>query len=89
MTAINPFDFFVEPYAEKYPFTYDPVLAKELIPYLETLPAGPKLQSLIADFRRDKVRTNDYLVEINQRLQRDDQVRHPHGAGRADAARRR
>ncbi len=71
MTAINPFDFFVETYAEQCPFTYDPVLAKELIPYLETLPAGPKLQSLIAELRRGKVRTNDYLVEINQRLQRE------------------
>ncbi len=44
---------------------------KELIPYRETLPAGPKLQGLIAEFRRDKVGTNDYLVEINQRLQRE------------------
>src|SRR6516225_9870958 len=36
MTVINPFDFFVEQSAEVYPFRYDPVVAKELIPYLET-----------------------------------------------------
>src|SRR5260221_8771260 len=36
MTAINPFDFFIEEYAEIYPFTYDPILARELVPYLET-----------------------------------------------------
>ena len=70
MTAINPFDFFIEASAEQYPFTYHPVVAKELIPYLETLPAGPKLQALIVELRRDKVCTIDYLVDINQRLQR-------------------
>jgi uncharacterized protein (DUF2126 family)/transglutaminase-like putative cysteine protease len=70
MTAINPFDFFIEASAEEYPFAYDLALAKELIPYLETLPIGPKLQALIAELRRDKVCTIDYLVEINQRLQR-------------------
>jgi len=69
MTSINPFDFFVETHAEHYPFAYDPVVAKELIPYLETLPAGPKLQGLIADLRRDGASTNDFLVEINRRVQ--------------------
>ena len=32
MTVINPFDFFVEAYAEHFPFTYAPALAKELDP---------------------------------------------------------
>ena len=36
MTVINPFDFFLEPSAENYPFAYEPMLARELIPYLET-----------------------------------------------------
>jgi transglutaminase-like putative cysteine protease len=35
MEVINPFDFFVEEYAEKFPFRYDDILAKELVPYLE------------------------------------------------------
>jgi uncharacterized protein (DUF2126 family)/transglutaminase-like putative cysteine protease len=69
MTAINPFDFFIESSAEHYPFAYDDVLARELIPYLEVQPAGPKLQHLIADLRRDGVRTVDYLVELNRHLQ--------------------
>jgi uncharacterized protein (DUF2126 family)/transglutaminase-like putative cysteine protease len=70
MTTINPFDFFVEASAEKYPFAYDPLLAKELAPYLEALPPGPTLHALLAELRHDDPRTIDYLVEINSRLQK-------------------
>ena len=69
MTPINPFDFFVEESAEKYPFRYDEITAKELIPYLETLPAGPRLQALIDTHRKTDVRSVDYLVELNQAVQ--------------------
>src|SRR6202167_2525236 len=43
MTVINPFDFFLEKYAEEFPFQYDPILARELIPYLRARRAGNKL----------------------------------------------
>ena len=43
MTIVNPFDFFVEPYAEHYPFAYAAALAKELNPFLETEPLTPRL----------------------------------------------
>jgi uncharacterized protein (DUF2126 family)/transglutaminase-like putative cysteine protease len=69
MTTINPFDFFVANSAEHYPFTYDPVLKRELVPYLETLPAGPQLTALVDALRRSDVRTVDHLVAINQRFQ--------------------
>jgi uncharacterized protein (DUF2126 family)/transglutaminase-like putative cysteine protease len=69
LTALNPFDFFIDSCAENYPFAYEDVLARELIPYLETLPAGPQLEALIAQCRRDKIRTVDYVVELNSRLQ--------------------
>src|SRR5687768_4148637 len=36
LEAFNPFDFFLEPYAEKYPFEYPPELRAELEPYLAT-----------------------------------------------------
>ena len=54
--------------AETYPFVYEPVLARELIPYLETEPAGPRLGALVEELRKGDIRIEDYLVEINQRL---------------------
>src|SRR6185369_11060898 len=71
MTAINPFDFFIEPSAEKIPFVYDATLTRELVPYLETLPAGPKLTELVKSLRKEGCQTNDFLVGINQRLQKE------------------
>src|SRR5438045_4858492 len=41
MTVYNPFDFFIEEYAEVLPFAYTSELAKELIPYLELEEGGP------------------------------------------------
>jgi uncharacterized protein (DUF2126 family)/transglutaminase-like putative cysteine protease len=35
MKVINPFDFFIEGYAETYPFHYPPELAADLKPYLD------------------------------------------------------
>ena len=70
MTVINPFDFFLEKYAEEFPFQYDPVLKRELTPYLKRRRAGPKLQALIAESRKEKIRTNDFLVDVNQRIQK-------------------
>src|SRR5689334_4246818 len=38
MAVINPFDFFLEPAAERIPFDYDALSRRELAPYLETAP---------------------------------------------------
>src|SRR3954452_18259217 len=35
MAVFNPFDFFLEPAAEIFPFEYEPGLKKELAPFLE------------------------------------------------------
>src|ERR1700683_3104227 len=43
MAVFNPFDFFLEPTAEDYPFPYDDALTRELRPFLETETAGPEL----------------------------------------------
>ncbi|OUD12270.1 DUF2126 domain-containing protein [Thioflexithrix psekupsensis] len=71
MVVINPFDFFLEDYAENYPFTYEETLAKELTPYLEITERGERLMAWVAGVDRKKQRTVDFLVAINQRLQQD------------------
>ena len=74
MTVINPFDFFVEPYAEHYPFTYAPALAKELQPFLETAELGPRLNTWLQKFRatiKPEESTVLMLVRLNQQLQQE------------------
>jgi uncharacterized protein (DUF2126 family) len=71
MTVINPFDFFVDEKAETCPFEYPPVLARELTPYRETEPAGPRRAALVAELQKSGIRTIDYLVEINRRLSQE------------------
>ena len=51
MAVINPFDFFVEASAEHWPFTYEPALAKELAPYLETEIPGPLFDNYLVLYR--------------------------------------
>src|SRR5579863_9927939 len=48
MAVYNPFDFFLEPGAEQYPFSYDSSAARELRPFLETEPAGPGFSAFLA-----------------------------------------
>jgi len=70
MAVHNPFDFFLEPDAETYPFVYEAGLRKDLEPNLATMPAPPLLKKWLRDLRgRTDVRTIDFLVELNQRLQ--------------------
>lgn len=71
MAVLNPFDFFLEPSAEVYPFAYDPELAGELAPYRRQDPLTPRLAEYLASIPRQASSTNQMLVELNQRLQRD------------------
>ena len=75
MTVINPFDFFVEKYAEYFPFAYPEQLQLELSPYLKIEKSGPLLAEWVAKAKEEilskKILTNDFLVSINQRLQKD------------------
>ncbi|MEO5348400.1 MAG: transglutaminase family protein [Magnetococcus sp. YQC-3] len=68
LTVINPFDFFVEESAETFPFRYDPLLSKELAPYLEAEPAGPLLQEWLNSVELHDAKTVLFLVAMNRRL---------------------
>jgi uncharacterized protein (DUF2126 family) len=70
MSVINPFDFFLEPSAEKFPFAYDPGLRHELLPFLEKLPATPLFKAFVDGVPRGPTVTADFLVALNQRAQR-------------------
>jgi uncharacterized protein (DUF2126 family) len=64
----NPFDFFLEPAAERFPFEYEPWLERELRPFREILPAGPRLERRLAAVDPAPRRTVDFLVELNREL---------------------
>ena len=70
MTVINPFDFFLEEYAEHFPFSYPEQLLKELAPYLEVREDGPLLKAFLADISREPQAIVNFLVDINQRVHR-------------------
>lgn len=69
MTVVNPFNFFLEPDAMEYPFQYESSLAKDLQPFLGTTDPGPELTALLSSIDRSSIKTIDFLVDLNQRLQ--------------------
>ena len=71
MIIINPFDFFLEPGADTFPFTYASKLKSDLEPYLAKEPAGKRLDAYLAKIDRRPKPTNDFLVGLNQQLSRD------------------
>ncbi|MBA2963719.1 MULTISPECIES: DUF2126 domain-containing protein [Ramlibacter] len=71
MAVYNPFDFFLEPSAETFPFQYEPAVAQELAPYLACEPVTPLLRAYIDKVDRQPRRITDFLVSLNQQVQRD------------------
>ena len=71
MSVQNPFDFFLEESADRFPFDYDPALKAELGPYLSPEPAGPLLRAWLDRLPTEEMQTVDFLVEVNRRLQQD------------------
>ena len=87
MAVFNPFDFFLEPAAEKFPFEYDPLLDHELEPFRLKCELTPHFLAYLSDVRTEilgaayqwkpgdtpdpRSRTIDFLVAINQKVSRD------------------
>jgi uncharacterized protein (DUF2126 family) len=68
LSPFNPFDFFLEPGIEEYPFQYAPELVKDLEPYLSVEPAGPLLQTFLDKLSDEKRGTISFLVDLNRRV---------------------
>ena len=85
LAMFNPFDYFLEPEAEHFPFKYDKALDHELAPFQLKEPPTPLLGKFVGEVKREllgragkapgtpeqRPRTNDFLVGLNQRLWRD------------------
>jgi uncharacterized protein (DUF2126 family)/transglutaminase-like putative cysteine protease len=86
MTVINPFDFFIDEGARKWPFAYDDELACDLAPYLAQGAGGPLVDRWVAGIPRTATSLIDFLVALNRRV-RDDvdySVRMEHGVQTPD-----
>ena len=70
LEVINPFDFFVEPYAEIWPFKFPPELHEDLSAFVQPEPAGRRIAEFLQTVSRSPRNTVDFLVDLNQRLQR-------------------
>jgi uncharacterized protein (DUF2126 family)/transglutaminase-like putative cysteine protease len=90
LTAINPIDFFVEDYAQRFPFGYDPALASDLEPYLRPV-AGTRVKQwlgatggppdggvavidFLANLNRWVAREIAYTVRLEQGVQTPDET---------------
>lgn len=71
MAVHNPFDFFLEPSAEKTPFVYDTALESELAPFRIRAPLTELLRKYVRSIPRKPIRTIDFLVAVNQRIYKD------------------
>lgn len=89
MMVINPLDFFIEAYAERFPFEYEPALKADLAPYLRRVADS----DLAADWKARRpnlpaggVPTVSFLADLNTAVYRDIayDVRMEHGVQTPD-----
>jgi uncharacterized protein (DUF2126 family) len=70
MAVFNPFDFFLDPSAERAPFPYEPALAVELAPYLRKDPPTSAFGAFVRALDLQPRPTIDFLVALNGRVNR-------------------
>ncbi|MCA3338411.1 MAG: transglutaminase family protein [Roseomonas sp.] len=68
ISTVNPFDFFVEPEAATWPFTPEPWLAEQLLPYRRLDPLGPLLDAFLQEIPRTPRGTVEFLVNLTARV---------------------
>jgi uncharacterized protein (DUF2126 family)/transglutaminase-like putative cysteine protease len=71
MSVINPFDFFLEDYAESYPFEYEPWLKRELTQFLNPEAPGPRLKRFLDRVDRASIKMNDFIVKVNRMVEQE------------------
>ncbi len=72
MAVVNPFDFFIEPYAETFPFAYPDDLKADVAAFLTPEPTDAAFEKYLDAARPPPgARTVDYLVGLNAQLQSD------------------
>src|SRR5262249_14092136 len=71
LSVQNPFDFFLDPGAEQFPFAYGAQDSIELQPFRRAEPLTPRFAGYLGAVRRESRGTLDFLVDLNRRVQRD------------------
>src|ERR1700733_14915733 len=71
LSPSNPFDFFLEPGVEDYPFKYAAELTKDLEPYLSVDRDAPRLQTFLGKLSRETRGTISFLVDLNRMVRNE------------------
>lgn len=72
MAVVNPFDFFLEPHAERFPFDYGRALGTDLGPWMRMPDDDPPVRDWVERHRpAAPVPTTDFLVGLNRALAAD------------------
>src|SRR5690606_6217623 len=69
LAAYSPFDFFLEPDAEEYPFAYVDSLKEELEPFLELDGVTQVVRDFVAGLDQSERRTIEFLIDTNRAVQ--------------------